>query len=151
METSSSATSEPKRFDMCSTCKPGASSGLACGSGGNSGSITLLQTAGDYPAHDYPAHSARWKSEIRKSGKSFDQLAAGGGGAEHTVLHFDHLDGGEMIAGVRCGAAILKKKAFKATIIGFPHGGVNAHIRRDAGENNILDIPVSQEEFEVRG
>ena len=51
---------------------------------------------------------------------------------------------------VVCGAgAIRKNQTLVATIIGLTHRGMNADIRGDAGQNEILNSLLPQEHIEI--
>ncbi len=63
----------------------------------------------------------------------------------------DHLDRGGVIAGVGRAAAVFEDQAFEAAVIGLAHGGVDADVGRDAGQNEVVDPARAQDEFEVGG
>src|SRR5205085_10093215 len=80
-----------------------------------------------------------------------DQRAARAHRAEYAALHLDHLEGGQMIAVVGRAAAILEQHAFEAAIVRLAHGGVDANVGGDAGENEVADLPRPQDELEIGG
>src|SRR5882757_4592675 len=71
--------------------------------------------------------------------------------AEDAALHLDHLDRGQMIAVVGRPAAILQHHAFEAAVVGFAHGGVHAHIGGDAGEHDVFDAALIEDQLQVGG
>lgn len=70
--------------------------------------------------------------------------------ALRTTLHFDHIHGGLMIGGIRGGTAILEQQTFVSHIIGVAHGGVDAHIGRHTGQDNVADTLVAQDQLQIR-
>jgi hypothetical protein len=63
--------------------------------------------------------------------QSLVQAFAVGHPAEHTTLHFDHLDRGVVIAHVSSACAVFEQEAPIAEIIGLPHDRMNANIGCD--------------------
>ena len=71
--------------------------------------------------------------------------------AEHAALHLDHLDRCQMVAVVGGAAAILQHQAFEAAVVGLAHGGVDADIGGDAGEDDVFDAALVEDQFQVGG
>ena len=47
--------------------------------------------------------------------------------------------------------AIFEHQTVVAAVVGFAHRGVDADLRRDAGDNELLDAPVLQDGVQVGG
>ncbi|OIQ64530.1 hypothetical protein GALL_539200 [mine drainage metagenome] len=56
-----------------------------------------------------------------------------------------------VIALVGGGTAVLDQDAFEAAVVRLPHGGVDADIGGDAGEDDILDAAQPQDQFKIGG
>src|SRR5438445_358571 len=69
--------------------------------------------------------------------------------AEDAALHLDHLDRRQVVAVVGRPAAILQHHAFIAAVIGLAHGGVHADIRGDAGQHDILDAALVEDQLQI--
>ena len=48
-------------------------------------------------------------------------------------------------------AAILQQQAFEAAVVGLAHGGVDADVGGDAGEDDVLDAALVEDQLEVGG
>ena len=71
--------------------------------------------------------------------------------AEHAALHLDHLDRGDVVAGVGGAAAVLQQQALEAAVVGLAHGRVHADVGGDAGEDDVVDAARAQDQLEVGG
>ena len=56
-----------------------------------------------------------------------------------------------MVCGVGCAAAILDDHTFEPAIIRLSHGGGNADIGCDTGEDQIVDLPCAQDQLQISG
>jgi hypothetical protein len=48
-------------------------------------------------------------------------------------------------------AAVREEQAFIAAIVGVSHGGVDADVRRDAGQDQVGNTSLAQEQIKIRG
>src|SRR5258708_6041481 len=86
----------------------------------------------------------------RASCERLDERARARHGAEHAVLHLDHLERGGVVAGVGRAAAVLEEQALVAAIVALAHRRVDADVGRDAREHEVGDALLAQDEVEVR-
>ena len=61
------------------------------------------------------------------------------------------LSGAVVIAPVGGAAAILEQQALEAAIVGFAHRGVDADVGGDAGEHEVRDAALAQDQLEIGG
>jgi len=71
--------------------------------------------------------------------------------AKHAALHLDHLDGGQMVAGVGRAAAILQQQTLEAAVVALAHRRVHADVGGDAGQHDVLDPFRAQDQFQIGG
>ena len=71
-------------------------------------------------------------------------------GAEHAVLHVDHLDRRGVVTGVGGAASVLEQEALVPAVVGLAHGGVDADVGGDAPEDDAFDPARAQDEVQVR-
>ena len=64
--------------------------------------------------------------------KASSRADGGGDGAEHAVLHLDHLERRLVVAEVGGAAAVGQQEALVAPVVGLAHGGVHADVGGDA-------------------
>lgn len=84
-----------------------------------------------------------------KFGQRLDERLGRGDRSKDAALHLDHANRGRVVGRVRGGAAILQQEAFVAQVVGVAHGGVHAHIRRDARQNEVANAARAQNQVQI--
>ncbi len=134
-DTSVSACNAPKRFERLLASIRGG--GPSTGRGAATACLFACATAASVVG--------RMQSDgVRGHGKTSRSACGRGDGAEHAALHGDHLEGGQVVAGVGGAAAILQQQALEAAVVGVAHGRVHANVGRDAGQDQVLDAQAVQ-------
>ena len=64
---------------------------------------------------------------------------------------FYHLQSGEIVAVIGRAGAVGKYQALEATVVRVAHRCVNAHVGRDAREDDVLNMPLMQKHVEIGG
>mmetsp|Transcript_51052 Transcript_51052/g.108458 ORF Transcript_51052/g.108458 Transcript_51052/m.108458 type:complete len:238 (-) Transcript_51052:5-718(-) len=67
------------------------------------------------------------------------------------MLHRDHLQRCQVVAVVGGACAIREHQAFVAAVVRLSHRGVNADVRGDATEDNVLDTLGAEDHVKIRG
>src|SRR5579871_205154 len=133
-ETLSSASTEPN----CLEIPIASSAGVAASTTATAPSSSSRLTRGPHPPRPGPSR------------QGLQERARAGDRPEHAVLHLHHLDRRRVVAGVGGRAAVLEQQTLVAAVVRLAHGGVDADVRGDAGQDQVGDPPLAQDEVEVR-
>ena len=69
--------------------------------------------------------------------------------AKDTTFDFDAIQGAQMQRWITGGRGVIHHDAVESSVIGFAHDRGHAHFSSDAGENEVLDAFVTQQQFEI--
>src|SRR5882762_517497 len=83
-------------------------------------------------------------------GERLDKHMGLGHRTENASLHLNHFECGQMIAVIRRPGAVGKQEALVPAVVGLTHRGMDADIRGNAGQDNVLDAFLPQKHVEVR-